>query len=195
MEINDTVLLVVTVSWLAAAIAIVVLHRKQMTRLKCCLALIVCGLGAASAHYCFLHWAFELERHSAAHLVGVTHLRLNDDAEFLQSHLGSALERADGDQGQGAIAMDWAGTFALKHHDVMSRLDAVIHNACIQRYYSVWAADAAFHEDQLDMLATKINALTEPRPRRTTFRTYVDNLEIRTVSRSTFHRNDFAQPK
>ena len=96
MEINDTVLLVVTVSWLAAAIAIVVLHRKQLTRLKCCLALIVCGLGAASAHYCFLHWAFELERHSAAHLVGVTHLRLNDDAEFLQSHLGSALERADG---------------------------------------------------------------------------------------------------
>ncbi|MEJ7592735.1 MAG: hypothetical protein WKF77_14395 [Planctomycetaceae bacterium] len=177
MESTQIVLLVVTVSWFVAAIALAVLYRKQLTWLKFLLALIFCGLGAASAYYCFLHWLFGLERESAAHLVGVTHIRLSDDVEFLQSYLGSAMEIADGDQRQGSSAIDWTGTFELKHHDIVSALDDVIQNDCIQRYYSVWGSEVALHKDHLDMLGKKIVALTELRARSTTFVAYVNHLE------------------
>ena len=176
MQLIQLILLVATISWLAAAIGLVALYRRQLTCLKFVFAVIFCTFGSASASYYVLSRAFEIERHSASHLVSVTHLRLSDDVAFLDSELGPTLELAASDQGQN-LAFNWTGTFETKHQDILRALDDVIQNDCIQRYYSVWAADVAFEKTQLDMLASKVIALTEPGARRITFDTYADKTE------------------
>ena len=177
MDRTQFVLLVITLSWLAAAIGLFALYRRQLTRLKCVFAVIFCVFGSASASYCFRMLAFEVERDSASHLVGVTHLRLSHDVAFLDSELGSTLESATSAQGEKSVSFDWTGTFEMKHKDIASALHDVTQNDCIKQYYSVWAADIAFHASKLDMLAGKVIALTEPRARRMTFDTYVDKTE------------------
>ena len=178
MRVSDPLSLIATVTWLAAAIGLALLYRKQAKWAKVVLAIVFCVVGAASACSSFLHWRMGLERESARHLAGVAQLRFNEHLEFLQSYLGSELDQDSGDDdGKSAAPMDWPKTFEAKHQDIQLELDNVMQNAFIQRYYAVWAADATVHQQQLERLAKSTVTLTEQRPRRVTFDTYVDHVE------------------
>ena len=184
MRVSDPLSLIATVTWLVAAIALALLYRKQAKWPKAVLAIIFCVIGAASACSSFLHWRMGLERESARHLAGVAQLRFHEHLWFLQSYLGSELDQDTAEDGKSPASMDWPKTFAAKHRDIQLELDNVMQNAFIQRYYSVWAADATVHQQQLERLATSLErlatstvTLTEQRPMRMTFDTYVDHVE------------------
>jgi hypothetical protein len=177
MSVSDPLSLVATVTWLVAAIALALLYRKRAKWPKVVLAIVFCVIGSASASSSFLRWRMGLERESARHLTGVAELRFDDHLEFLQSRLARELDQDNAEERKSAAAMDWPGTFEAKHRVIHLELDNVMQNAFIQRYYSVWAADATVHQQQLERLATSTVNLTEQRPRRVTFDTYVDHVQ------------------
>ncbi len=169
-------LTVVATAWFAALIGMFVLRGRRISR-KACLFLFACTtLAAATTQYFVSSWMFDTERRSAAHLVGVTRLRLEDDKAFITSVLGRALDEGGEDQTDGSADLDWEGTFRRKSRDILVTLDAVTENACIRRYYSVWAADVQFYRHQLRVFAEQVLTVNNSEVRRKNLKSYVECL-------------------
>ena len=169
-------LTVVATAWFAALIGMLVLRGKPISR-KACLFLFACTtLAATITQYFVSSWMFDTERRSAAHLASVTRRRLEDDKAFITSVLGRALDEDAEDQTDSSADLDWEDTFRWKSRDILVTLDAVTENACVRRYYSVWAADVEFYRHQLRILAEQVLKVNNVDVRRKNLKSYVECL-------------------
>jgi len=169
-------LLALAVAWLLALLIVIAVRGKHLSWQFCILVLLCTTLGAGAVQYSLSVGICKIERLSAAHLVGVSSLRLKDDAEFIQNYLVAPLANGNGNQGDDAH-IDWVGTFQMKARDISATFASVERNAFIRTNYSVWMADIEFHRGQLDRLAKHIVTVDEAIPRRTSVESYLVGLE------------------
>jgi hypothetical protein len=175
--VSNLLLILTTLAWIFAAMALAWLYRKQATWRKVVLALIFLGIGAYSATSSFWRWQMGVEREAARHLVGVTILDFDERLGFLRKNLIATLEQDNTVGSDPATTIDWSSTFAFQHRDLQLQLDTVRQNAFIQRYYSVWLDRASMHQQHLDFIATALAKLTEKRPKRASFDAYIQQVE------------------
>ena len=149
-------LLIVAVAWFTAATVQFALGRRRMSGRMSLFLFVFATLSAAIAQYFVSTWMFDIERHSAAHLAGVARLRLEDDTALIVSVLARPLDEESDDRAEHLDDLDWDGTFRAKTDDILVTLDDVAANACIRRYYSVWASDIEFDRHQLHFVAQQV---------------------------------------
>lgn len=174
-------LTVVATAWFVAMVVIFVVRGKQTTR-KACFFLFVCTtLASAITQYLVSSALLDIERLSAAHLAGVSQLRLEDDAAMVNFVFLPYLEEGAKSRAAKAVGLDlddldWEASFRLKTRDILVTLDAVTENAYIRRYYSVWAADVDFYGYQLNIHARQVLKVSDARVRRQNVESYLECL-------------------
>ena len=105
---------------------------------------------------------------SAARLVGVTKLRVRDDATMLLNK--SFLDASDKE-------IDWVGTFKIKSDDINVTISSIEENNYLKAYYSVWVSDVAFRRDQIWRLSKRVQQAPEGTARETSIESYINALK------------------
>ena len=174
-------LTVVATAWFAALIGIFFVRGKQITRKASFFFFVCTTLASAITQYFVSSALLDIERLSAAHLAGVTQLRLEDDAAIINSVFLPYLEEGGKSRTGNAVGLDlddldWEASFRWKSRDILVTLDAVTENAYIRRYYSVWAADVDFYGYQLNIYARQVLKVSDARVRRQNVESYLECL-------------------
>jgi hypothetical protein len=168
-------LTVVFVGWLIAGLAGVAVRGKQPSRWFCLLVFLSSTLCAGVVQYFVSASLLTTKRHSAAHLVGVSSLRLKDDAAFIRKWLRAPRAARNDDEMHGQD-LDWAATFRMKSKDISDNLAAVERNVFIRDYYSVWAGHIDANRNQLEGLAERALAADDGVPRQSNIDSYLEVL-------------------
>lgn len=164
---------VAIVGWLVGTLVVTQLRGKMLSKPFVVLVLIFSTLGAAAVQYIVYRGVESAHRLSGAHFVGVTSLRIKDDAEFIKKYLA----KSDGTQ-SASPELDWVGTFKSKAEDISVTLAAVQKNSFISENYSVWSGDIEFRRSQLDRAAERTAIAVEGKPRQIIVNAYLEALDL-----------------
>ncbi len=168
---------VAAVGWLIGSLGVLSVRGKHLSRRFAILMLLFSTLGAGVVQYMLVTGVRRTERLSAAHLVGVTSFRLQDDAEFIRLHLTASTGGAD-DEPRSRTDIDWGGTFRAKATDISATLASVEKNAYIQSNYSVSIGDLEFRRDQLERAAERVETVQVGKPRQTSMEFYLECIDL-----------------
>jgi hypothetical protein len=164
---------VAIVGWLVGSLVVTKLRGKLLSKPFVVLVLICSTLGAAAVQYIVYRSIESVHRLSGAHFIGVTSLRIKDDAEFIKKYL----TKSDGSQ-PASQDLDWGGTFKSKAEEISETLAAIQKNSYISENYAVWSGDIEFRRGQLDRVAERTAIAVEGRPRQINVNTYLEALDL-----------------
>jgi hypothetical protein len=149
-------------------LAVIAIRGKQLSIHFCFLLFLMTSSGSGLVQYFLSRGLSKAERLSAAHMIGVSSLRLNDDAKFVRDNLVSSSD----------ASLNWVGTFKMKAADISVTIEAVELNDFVRRYYSVYESDLHFHRNQLDRAAVQVVEANEGANRQSSVHSYLKGIEL-----------------
>lgn len=190
---NWTPVVAVLVAWTVAALVLLLIRDKRLSKQFCVLVLVVSSLSAGCVQYYVLMRFRHAERLSAARLVAVSGLRIDEDAEFVRKQLLAPFAAENGGQ-LDATTLDWGDTFQMKAEDIAATISSVERNSFLRANYSVWMGEVEFQRDQLERLAKRIRNTDDAAPRMVTVKSYVEGVELAAAQLQRFAREIRSRP-
>ena len=160
-----SVMITLLVSIATLSVLVLYARREKLLSRRLCLTVVLSSCLCSALAHGWHFWRSELaQRISAARLVGVTKLRIRDDAILLldKSFLDTANDETD-----------WVGTFKMKSDGINVTLSSIEGNNYLIAYYSVWMSDVTFRRDQIWRLSQRVQQAPKGAARETSLESYL----------------------